>query len=174
MFLDWLRSWTRPPRVEEGLRVMAERLRGSYIEHLNEEPLTLEQRVAHHLYHLSLYWSRWIGFMDLDLSGPPDREADVPAGLGVMVQVGTELSDADVREYCACEGASDLADAWNLYQAALADVQVRHTVVASAVHHANDCFARVDEIRRARGLLHPFEVQRMAQRGDSGMSNEAP
>jgi hypothetical protein len=153
MFLDWLRRWRRA-RVENGYLpdtgAYARQLRTSYLEHLNEEPLTLEQRVAYHLYHLSLYWTRWIGFLDVG--------ASTIGALGLMVQLGTELSEADVREYCDRAGATDLRDEWNTYLAALARVPPSGAAVAH-IRHADECFAGVNEIRRARGLLYRYETE---------------
>lgn len=164
-----LRSWWRSASPEPGAAPAegAESLRARYLEHLEEEPLSPEQRVAHHLYHLMLYWSRLIGSMGLS----PDLLASAEGEQGVLLllpRVASEVADADVRAYAAAGGGGDLGAAWGEYQAALAEIPRHGTVPADAVRRASACYRRVDEARRALGLLHRYELRppRLADAGD--------
>lgn len=134
-------------------------LRERYLEHLNEEPLSLGERATHHLYHLMLYWSRWIGFMDLARATEPGSETEVTGSLMGMVRVGSELSDADVREYCRETGAAELLETWVEYDRTLRAIQEGASDFAAAARRADARFARVDELRTSRGPLHPFETR---------------
>ena len=156
--LDRLAAWWTPAPPGPSPRALerARELRELYLEHLNEEPRSLEERVAYHLYHLSLYWSRCMGF--LDVMGLP--EAEIEGSLMVMVQVGTELSDADVRAYCREKDAAELGEAWADCEGATRAIRERTNDLAAATREAHARFERVDELRRARGLLHPSEARR--------------
>ena len=152
----WLRSPTAPT---PDLAAHAQDLRALYLEHLDEEPRSLDQRVAYHLHHLMLYWSRVIGFLDLVPEPLPSGEMTHGTAL-VMVRVASELADADVRAYASDTARAELAQAWDEYQRAVAPIPRDGIVSVARVRWAGNCFDQVDEARRALGLLHGHELER--------------
>jgi hypothetical protein len=163
-FRDLLGSWLPGSRAKRAAELedeaRADELRRLYLEHFNEEPRSLSQRVAYHLYHLMLYWSRWVGFQDaVKHSEPP-----ITGSLMLMVQVGTDLSGEDVLAYCDEANADDLRSAWIAYRAALSDICDGTTGAREAIYRGHAAFRHVDELRQAKGLLHYYEAERDAER----------
>jgi hypothetical protein len=155
-----MRSWWRERSARRGSLPGTDRaafLRASYLEHLEEEGLSPEQRVAHHLYHLMLYWSRLIGF--LDLAGDDEAAAGVlRSDCMLMVRTGTELADADVLAHGARPGAKELGAAWRAYRLAVERIPFAAPQPAH-VRAVHTRFARVDDVRRALHLLSRWEAE---------------
>lgn len=167
--VETVRSWWRGSSAVPALDVAArgEELRALYLEHLSEEPLSLEQRVAHHLYRLMLYWSREIGFLDHCTDSAAPGGSTAGEGL-LMVRVGSELADADVRAYAAETTSAELAAAWGAYQGVLTPIPRAGEVPVARVRAAGARFDRVDACRRALGLFHRDELERPRGAAGSG------
>ncbi|HEX8431716.1 MAG TPA: hypothetical protein VF625_10520 [Longimicrobium sp.] len=157
--MQWLRSWwsatPHPPGWKDG-----DELGAAYRQNLDDCGYSAdEERVAHHLYHLMLYWRRLIGFMANAGTGSGMTEQGfLRTSLWTMVRVGTAMSDADVREFAARMGAADLWAAWAEYASDVAAIDVERADAVARARAAHARFARVDEIRRELALLHRYEL----------------
>ena len=135
--------WRRHPHR----RRREQELRAHYQALLDERHRSLEERVQFHLHHLALYWSRCLGFLDLQ---PIHGAAFVAGDLAACIYIASEAAGADVRAYIAAHAATELGIAWEQYARSLGSMSRADPSVTVAVRRSADAFRRV---RAAQGPI---------------------
>jgi hypothetical protein len=115
-------------------RRRAVELRAGYLRHVAEEARSLEERVAFHLYHIHLYWSRALGFAG---AARPARASFLAHTLVLLPLAASDAAAVDVRRYCAERHDAQLAAAWDQYAAALPNVRAGLPSVEAAIERAS-------------------------------------
>ena len=129
-------------------------LRRRYTAMVLEEPRSLDDRVAFHLHHLGLYWSRASGIF-AQLSAP--SQSFVSHALVQMPLVASEEAERDIYEYCDLRTAEELRARWHAYCDALEPLRRGKAPVAEALAAAKHAFVAVTQafeqlhVSRTRG-----------------------
>jgi hypothetical protein len=131
-----LGAWSRRLHTLRRLR----RLRRQYAIVVADAPPGLGQRVAFHLHHLDLYWSRCLGF--LRVAGAPDP-AFLSADWTLAIIAASEAASVDILAFCRTSGAEVVRDAWREYSLSLRRLCSGEPDVAHAVANAGAAFERL-------------------------------
>jgi hypothetical protein len=129
-------------------RSRARQLRTGYLAHVADETRSLDERVAFHLHHLHLYWSRALAFAH---AARPERASFLAHTLVLLPLAASDAAAADVRSYCAERHDAPLTAAWEQYAAALPKVRAGLPSVEAALECASVAVDTAWELHRSGG-----------------------